>query len=124
MPIDATIRNHSRMVPHPDKQIARSGVKVAAEETPDWKPIRRLLCRAFEVATDCRIASDLHGMLECVRGDFVVQDEVGQLHKLTPDQFDRQFVFTDTPNPFAVAKPSAPPFAPAKPLEEAAEVPA
>ncbi|HYM46746.1 MAG TPA: hypothetical protein VES65_11385 [Solirubrobacteraceae bacterium] len=105
MAVAETLVNHAKRVPHPDPKLRKQGATVPASVFPEWRPIRRLVCRAFVADEDMQIPSDAHGMQHVDAGDVVLQDELGNIHKLTPEQFALQFNWAEAPPDFATAPP-------------------
>ncbi len=118
MSVSATVVNHAKRVPHPDPKLAKQKVTVPAVVSPSWQPIRRLVMRAFRAEEDMEIPNDLHGMQTVDAGDFVVQDERGHAHRMTAEDFERQFVFVADGAPFGGEAPTPQPRRPqAQPVE-------
>lgn len=91
---------------HPDKTLAAQGHTVPATVTFDFKPVRRLVCRAVRADRDMALPNNNHGLQRVKEGDYVVQDERGEVHAMPERQFLQQFRFVDEGAPFAEEEPA------------------
>jgi len=92
------------------------------EVTPDFRPVRRKLLRAFVVTEAAGYSGGpVNGLQYAPKGSVIVQDESGNNTAMTAAEFAREFEYADVPAPagFGTARPVAPkPIAPAPAPEE------